>query len=285
MSKKPNDEQDIGVEEDSSGALSSQQCVEKGKGHDQQSVLQEQGQKKQDQTQQDQTQKDKEQQQQQHQQAQGKQDRSGQQQQSQKQHSQEQNDQGQQKKDQKKQEQNQEQQGEGGQTQHPQQKNSQPTEFVEGSKVLARHGAGCNWYPGSITAVNADGTYALLYDDGDIETIRARYQIKMEGESERNFLEVGEIVDARYNRDAKAYPGKISGVDPKRNLYNVLYADGDSDLMLERKYVFGLCEKSAAQAGETPDSTFQAPDSPQTMHTETTAIESLEEVELDLDME
>jgi flagellar biosynthesis GTPase FlhF len=279
MSKKPNGEQDIGVEEDSSGALSSQQCVEKGKGHDQQGVLQEQGQKKQDQTQQDQTQNDQEQQQQQ---AQEKQDRSGQQQQSQTQHSQEQNDQGQQKKDQNIQEQNQEQKGEGGQTQ---QENSQSTEFVEGLKVLARHGAGCNWYPGSITAVNADGTYALLYDDGDIETDRARYQIKMEGESERNFLEVGETVDARYNRDAKAYPGKISGLDPKRNLYNVLYADGDSDLMLERKYIFGLCEKSAAQAGETPDSTFQAPDSPQTMHTETTAIESLEEVELDLDME
>ena len=38
-----------------------------------------------------------------------------------------------------------------------------------GVQVEARFGGEEDWYPGSVKAVNADGTYQIAYDDGDEE--------------------------------------------------------------------------------------------------------------------
>ena len=36
-----------------------------------------------------------------------------------------------------------------------------------GSRVEAKFGGKGRWYPGKIDTVNADGTFAILFDDGD----------------------------------------------------------------------------------------------------------------------
>ena len=36
-------------------------------------------------------------------------------------------------------------------------------------QVEARFGGEEDWYPGTVKAVNADGTYQIAYDDGDEE--------------------------------------------------------------------------------------------------------------------
>ena len=38
-----------------------------------------------------------------------------------------------------------------------------------GVQVQARFGVEEDWYPGMVSAVNADGTYRVAYDDGDEE--------------------------------------------------------------------------------------------------------------------
>jgi len=42
------------------------------------------------------------------------------------------------------------------------------------TRVEGRFGGGSIWYPGTICTSNADGTYKILYDDGDIEDHVAR---------------------------------------------------------------------------------------------------------------
>lgn len=39
----------------------------------------------------------------------------------------------------------------------------------KGDRVSARYDDGDEWFPGKISAVNADGTYYIRYMDGDIE--------------------------------------------------------------------------------------------------------------------
>ena len=41
--------------------------------------------------------------------------------------------------------------------------------LVAGAKVEAKFGGKGKFYPGKIEAVNADGTFAILFDDGDKE--------------------------------------------------------------------------------------------------------------------
>ena len=41
--------------------------------------------------------------------------------------------------------------------------------LVAGAKVEAKLGGKGKWYPGKIEAVNGDGTFAILFDDGDKE--------------------------------------------------------------------------------------------------------------------
>ena len=41
--------------------------------------------------------------------------------------------------------------------------------FEAGAVVEARFDGGDEWFPGRVAAANADGTYAIAYDDGDEE--------------------------------------------------------------------------------------------------------------------
>lgn len=158
------------------------------------------------------------------------------------------------------------------------------TALGKGDNVLARHGGGCNWYPGTILGANDDGTYDIRYEDGDSEQGVLRYRIKLEGQEERPELQERDVVDARHNGGKRAYPGEIQSVG-KNDTYDILYADGDSEKGLQRDFIYGLCEKlppgvAAANASRKAKAASASQD--QEVSTETTAIESLEEISFDL---
>jgi hypothetical protein len=157
------------------------------------------------------------------------------------------------------------------------------TALGKGDNILARHGGGCNWYPGAISGANPDGTYDIRYADGDTEQGILRYRIKREGDEERPELQEGDVVDARHNGGKRAYPGRIKKAYPGK--YDILYNDGDSEMGLQRDFIYGLCEElpagSVAVRSGSGSTTMGSNNDPPT-ETETTAIESLEEVELDL---
>ncbi len=44
-----------------------------------------------------------------------------------------------------------------------------PARYSVGDRVLARWKGG-DFYPGAVTAVNADGSYVIQFDDGDLES-------------------------------------------------------------------------------------------------------------------
>ena len=48
-----------------------------------------------------------------------------------------------------------------------------------GAAVKAKFGGRGKFYPGKIEAVNADGTFVILFDDGDKEPIATREEIKL----------------------------------------------------------------------------------------------------------
>ena len=50
-----------------------------------------------------------------------------------------------------------------------------------GTKVEARFGGEADWFPGTITATDGDGTFGVLYDDGDSEEGVARSLISAYG--------------------------------------------------------------------------------------------------------
>lgn len=57
--------------------------------------------------------------------------------------------------------------------------------FKPGDRIEARWKRGSLWYPGRVGTVNADGTYAVEYDDGDREPrvgpelVRALAEVRM----------------------------------------------------------------------------------------------------------
>ena len=50
-----------------------------------------------------------------------------------------------------------------------------------GAKVEAKFGGKGKWYPGTIEAVNADGTFAILFDDGEKEPSAKPEDVRLVG--------------------------------------------------------------------------------------------------------
>ena len=108
---------------------------------------------------------------------------------------------------------------------------------------------GRRYYPGKITAENADGTYAVAYDDGERERRVRRELIKVVddggSESEEAGFSRGERVEAQFRGKPKNkfYKGTISRVRAD-GTYDVTYDDGDKDLGLKATSIRSLEKKA-----------------------------------------
>ncbi|CAN0343330.1 unnamed protein product, partial [Pylaiella littoralis] len=137
------------------------------------------------------------------------------------------------------------------------------SDFVVGEKVEARFGGRSRWFKATVDAKNRDGTYDLLYADGDEERRVAKELIRtvdggtgkrqgsrspgrrvMSGagtDSEadpvgRTMLRKGDEIEARFKRGSKYYPGVISAVN-RDGTYDIRYKDGDSERSVDRALI------------------------------------------------
>ena len=116
-------------------------------------------------------------------------------------------------------------------------------ELKLGCIIEARYRGKNKYYPGKITRCRFDGSFDILYDDGERELGVAKELIKKkDGNSEKkgnsdniiisndvnteNF-KVGDIIEARYRGNNKFYPGKITRYHSGR--YDILYDDGEQE--------------------------------------------------------
>ena len=122
-----------------------------------------------------------------------------------------------------------------------------------GMRVKARYRGGKEYYGGKITRVNADGSCAITYDDGDRELRVKPEHIKAEGgrgagsrssrtrgmdsgDEESASLEVGMRVKARYRGGKEYYGGKITRVNADGSCA-ITYDDGDRELRVKPEHI------------------------------------------------
>lgn len=108
------------------------------------------------------------------------------------------------------------------------------TQFEAGSRVEARFGGGVAMFAGTVQAVNADGTLAIAYDDGDREDavplafVHALPPRLSDPERIRSYLVPGVRVLARFGGGADWFPGRILAGDADQG-FSIAYDDGDRE--------------------------------------------------------
>ncbi|CAM9709505.1 unnamed protein product, partial [Ectocarpus sp. 13 AM-2016] len=139
---------------------------------------------------------------------------------------------------------------------------SSSNDFAVGDKVEARFGGRSRWFRAAVEGKNRDGTYCLLYDDGDLERSVDKKLIRSlarsSGETKRDEKyateasathRIGDEIEARYKRGRKWYPGKVRAVNANGS-YDIRYLDGDSERDVEAAFVRSI---GGSAAVESPD--------------------------------
>ncbi|KAK7247647.1 hypothetical protein SO694_00125033 [Aureococcus anophagefferens] len=136
-----------------------------------------------------------------------------------------------------------------------------PAAFAVGARVEARYKGKGKYYPGTVSAYDGDGTYAVDYDDGEKESKVAEALIRgVEAKPEKSggsggaFPE-GAAVEARYRGKGKFYPGKIAK-DNGDGTYDVDYDDGEKESKVAEALIRGVetkPEKSGGSGGAFPE--------------------------------
>ncbi|GMF29595.1 unnamed protein product [Phytophthora fragariaefolia] len=124
--------------------------------------------------------------------------------------------------------------------------------FRVDQSVKARYKGGKKFFSGKIKRAHSDGTYDVLYDDGDEEkrvkpeNIEAIADPKVDSEEERKsmketstrskLLAVGKKVKAHYKKGKRLYHGKISRVRPD-GTYDIDYDDGEMETRVEASQI------------------------------------------------
>ena len=99
--------------------------------------------------------------------------------------------------------------------------------FEKGDKIEARFRAGRQWFLGKIIRVRSDGTYDILYEDGDEEKFVKEKLVRKSrrGKNKKDFSK-GDNVEARYGGHDKFYKGIIHKIRSD-GTFDVKYEDGD----------------------------------------------------------
>jgi len=110
-----------------------------------------------------------------------------------------------------------------------------------GSKVEAKFKNGKRWFKGEIQRDNRDGTYEVLFNDGDRDLAVPRANIKLAGESAvphaaSASLNSGTKVEAKFKNGKRWFKGEIQRKN-RDGTYEVLFDDGDRDLAVPRDNV------------------------------------------------
>jgi hypothetical protein len=112
-----------------------------------------------------------------------------------------------------------------------------PLRFKKNEQVEVDYAGKGRYYPAQIIKLNANGTYDILYEDGDKQTSVDPGAIRSGGRAEQVskelVYEVGDKVEANYKRQGKWYVGTVvtAHADPSLaqvyGTFNIQYDDGD----------------------------------------------------------
>lgn len=121
------------------------------------------------------------------------------------------------------------------------------------------------WFAGQIKGVNNDGSYYVLFDDGDEDKniVATRLRKKVVSIRKEKY-DTGERIEARFQGDAAWFPGKIIKVNRTGSAlsYNILYDDGDTE------------EEVVSELIRVLDSTLSQPPSQQDLPVASTAVDN-----------
>merc|ERR1712010_192084 len=100
---------------------------------------------------------------------------------------------------------------------------------------------GKRWFEGEIQRDNRDGTYEVLFNDGDRDLAVPRANIKLAGESAvphaaSASLNSGTKVEAKFKNGKRWFKGEIQR-ENRDGTYEVLFDDGDRDLAVPRENI------------------------------------------------
>jgi len=115
-----------------------------------------------------------------------------------------------------------------------------------GDRVRALWQGGSTYYSGEITKVNADGSFAITYDDGDKEDKVPLSLVEAPKPKGTGVFAVGTVVSARY-QGGSYFPGKVAAINAD-GTYDIQFDDGDFEAKVPAGEV-SLQEETAASSG------------------------------------
>jgi hypothetical protein len=101
----------------------------------------------------------------------------------------------------------------------------------EGDKVEAKYRGGSRYYKGKITRKRLNGTFDILYDDGEKEMGVSEEMVRAVGGSSGGgdgFTE-GDKIEAKYRGGSRYYKGKITR-ERQNGTFDILYDDGEKEM-------------------------------------------------------
>ncbi len=99
-----------------------------------------------------------------------------------------------------------------------------------GSKVEGNYKGKGRWYTGQITVVRNDGTFDIVYDDGESEQNVSKDMVREFGNiANLSGLEIGAKVEVNYKGSGQYYPGVISKINGAKISFSIDYDDGETE--------------------------------------------------------
>ncbi|RLN64318.1 hypothetical protein BBJ29_004232 [Phytophthora kernoviae] len=132
-----------------------------------------------------------------------------------------------------------------------------PGKLSVGDLVEASYKTGGKMFPGKISRVHSDGTYDIVFNDGDSERRVPRSRIKSQdakvdkhesSPKKKSSFSVGDVVKAKYKNGTKFFSGKISRVRSD-GTFDIEYDDGDTETRVDATRI--LAVESDGPRGDT----------------------------------
>jgi len=132
--------------------------------------------------------------------------------------------------------------------------------------VEARYGGKTRWYGAKVMREREDGTYDLLYDDGDkemrvrAELIRSKdgvvggasAQASSSGGGRSGGFREGDRVEARYGGKTRWYGAKVMR-EREDGTYDLLYDDGDKEMRVRAELIRSKDGVAPGRPSHRPD--------------------------------
>jgi translation initiation factor IF-1 len=113
-------------------------------------------------------------------------------------------------------------------------------EIIKGSMINGKWLGEGNWYPGTVTRVRPNGTFDIVYDDGDEELAVDHQNIVVRSVGQERFsatkISNGSLINGNFFGRGRWYPGTVTRVRPN-GTFDIAYDDGDEELAVDQQNI------------------------------------------------